>query len=229
MSDHPPLDPRLEQPGATDESLLSAHETAAAKKPGGEGGHYRLTPLILLFIFSGLIFYGGTYLNHYSGGYSADVFNETAQPSTEPAGARKIDPLVLGKRNYDQVCATCHQATGMGVEGIYPPLVGSEWVTGSPERLIRVVVHGLKGPITVAGKQYSAAAMPAFGRVPGSGYNWNDERIAAVLTYIRQQWGNTAGPIAAEQVEAIRTQEGARKEWTEAELEPFRQETTPQQ
>lgn len=221
MSEHVPLDPRLEQPGASDEALLSAHETAAAKKPS-DGGHYRLTPLALIFIFSGLIFYGATYLNHYSGAYSSEVFNETAKPTKGGAAAAKIDPLVLGKKNYTQVCATCHQASGLGVERIYPPLAGSEWVTGSPERLIRVVLHGLKGQVTVAGKSYAAAAMPAFGKVAGSGYNWNDDRIAAVLTYIRQEWGNQAGPITAEQVAAIHTKEANRKEWSQQELDPFK-------
>lgn len=221
MSEQPPVDPRLEQPGASDESLLSAHEVPPAKK-SPDTGHYRLTPLALLLVFSGLVLTAGLYLSEYSGDFSPDVFNEHAKPSTATGGAPKLDPLVLGKRNYDQVCATCHQATGMGVEGIYPPLAGSDWVTGSPERLIRVVVHGLKGPITVNGKSYSAAAMPAFGKVPGSGYNWNDERIAAVLTYIRQQWGNQAEPITAEQVAAVHTKEGNRKEWSEAELEPFK-------
>lgn len=222
MSDPSPSDPRLEQPGASDENLLTAHEPAAAKKTGGEAGRYRLMPLALLFIFSGLIFYGATYLNHFSGDYSAEVFNETAKPVKGGAAAQKMDPLVLGKRNFDQVCATCHQATGMGVEGIYPPLAGSEWVNGNPERLIRVVVYGLKGPLIVEGKTYGAAAMPAFGKVPGSGYNWNNDRIAAVLTYIRQQWGNKADPISPEQVAAVLAKEGARKEWTQQELEPFK-------
>lgn len=221
MSEPSPVDPRLEQPGASDEAVLNAHEATAAK-PTGEAGRYRLMPLALLFIFSGLIFYGATYLNHYSGEYSADVFNETAKPANAADGARKIDPLVLGKRSYDQVCATCHQATGAGVEGIYPPLAGSEWVTGNPERLIRVVAYGLKGQITVAGKNYSAAAMPAFAKVPGSGYNWNNDRIAAVLTYIRQQWGNQGEPITGDQVAAVLAKEGTRKEWSQQELEPFK-------
>jgi mono/diheme cytochrome c family protein len=79
-------------------------------------------------------------------------------------------------------------------------------------------VHGLKGPITVKGTTYSAAAMPAFGQVAGGGYNWTDERIAAVLTYIRQEWGNTGAAITTERVTEIRTKEEGRKEWTEAEL-----------
>lgn len=221
MSEQPPSDPRLEQPGASDESLLAAHEVPASKKTA-DTGHYRLLPLALLFVFSGLILYAGLYLSHYAGAYSPDIFNENAKPNSATGGPAKIDPLVLGKKNYEQVCATCHQVTGVGVEGIYPPLAGSDWVNGSPERLIRVVLHGLKGQVTVNGKPYSAAAMPAFGKVPGSGYNWNDDRIAAVLTYIRQQWGNTAGPITPEQVTAIHTLEGTRKEWSQADLEKFK-------
>lgn len=215
MSDQ--SDPRLEQPGASDENLLSVHEQALGKKPN-DGGHYRMLPLVLLFVFSGLIFYAGTYLNHYSAHYHPDIFNENAHPTNAAAEAPKIDPVVLGKRNYEQVCITCHQATGQGVPGIYPPLAGSEWVQGSPERLIRIVVYGLKGPVTVEGKEYGQAAMPVFGKVTGSGYNWSDERIAAVLTYIRQEWGNKADPITVEQVAAIHAKEGDRKEFTAEEL-----------
>ena len=218
MSDHSSLDPRIQQPGATDESLLSAHEKELAIKPD-DGGNYRMLTLVLLFVFSGLIFYAGTYLNHYSGRYHSTIFNENAHPTSATAGAAKIDPLVLGKRQYDAVCAACHQATGLGVEGVYPPLAASEWVTGSPDRVIRILLHGLKGPVTVSGKQYGAAAMPAFGRVAGGGYNWNDDRIAAVLTYIRQTWGNAAEPITPEQVAGVMGQTGDRKEWSADELQ----------
>lgn len=217
MSDQSPEDPRLPQPGASDESLLSAHEKELGRKPN-DGGHYRLLPLILLFVFSGLIFYAGTYLSHYAGHYKASVFDENAPADSGMAAAPKLDPLVLGKRSYEQVCATCHQLTGQGVAGVYPPLVGADWVNGSPDRLVRILLHGLKGPLTVNGQSYGAAAMPAFGKVPGSGYNWNDDRIAAVLTYIRQEWGNQAAAITPEQVSAILAQEGARKEWSEEEL-----------
>ncbi len=217
MSD-PSSDPRLEQSGATDASLLSAHEKQLGKKPD-DGGHYKMLPIVLLFIFSGLIFYSGTYLNRYSGHYHSEIFNEHAKPAAGGAAAAKIDPVVLGKKSYEQVCITCHQATGQGVAGIYPPLAGSEWVTGSPERVIRIVLYGLKGPLQVEGKAFGQAAMPVIGKVTGSGYNWTDDRIAAVLTYVRQEWGNKAGPITAAQVAAIHTKEGDRHEWTQEELQ----------
>jgi len=211
-------DTRLEQPGASDESLVAAHEKELARKPAADAS-YKLLPLGLLFVFSGLIFFGGTYANRFSGKYHAEIFDESALPASATAGPAKIDPLVLGKKSYEQVCATCHQATGLGVEGIYPPLAGSEWVQGTPERVIRILVYGLKGPVQVKGKTYGAAAMPRIGKVSESGYNWSDERIAAVLSYIRQEWGNNATPITPEQVSAIHTKEGDRKEWSAEELE----------
>jgi len=218
MSEQLPVDPRLEQSGATDDSLLAAHENELSKKPS-DGGHYRMLPLVLLFVFSGLVFYAATYVNFNAGHYHSDIFDENAKLTAVSAGAVKVDPLVLGKKNFQTVCATCHQATGLGVEGVYPPLAGSEWVQGSPERVIRIVLYGLKGPVTVKGKQFSAAAMPAFGKVTGSGYNWTDDRIAAVLSYVRQEWGNKAAPITADQVAAIHTKEANRKEWAQEELE----------
>lgn len=217
MSDES-LDPRLEQAGASDESLIVAHEKELAKKPSPDA-HYRLLPLVLLFLFSGLIFFGGTYLNFYSGHYHSEIYNENAEPTAGGPTVAKLDPLVLGKKSFEQVCATCHQVTGLGVPGIYPPLAGSEWVEGTPDHLIRIVLYGLKGPVHVKGTLFGAAAMPRIGKVADSGYNWSDERIAAVLSYIRQEWGNKGSAITPEQVTAIHTKEGdVRKEWSEEEL-----------
>ena len=210
-------DPRLTQAAASDESLLEAHAKAAGKQ-ADEKGHYRLLPLVLLFGFSGLIFWASTYLTRYSGHFNPTIFNENALPATGPAVAVKVDPIALGKKQYASACIACHMADGKGLPGVNPPLAGSEWVMGSEERLVRIVVHGLKGPIKVAGNEYSAAAMPVFGKVAGSGYNWSDDKIAAVLTYIRQEWGNTGGPISTDLVTAIRTKEGDRKEWSAVEL-----------
>jgi len=218
MSEEFSADPRIEQAGASDESILFAHEKEVGKKPN-DAGHYKMLPLVLLFVFSGLTFYSATYLNRYSGKYHSEIFDENAHPAAAGAAAAKVDPIVLGRKSYEQVCITCHQATGQGVEGIYPPLAGSEWVLGTPERVIRIVLFGLKGPLTVKNKQFGAASMPVVGRVTGSAYNWSDERIAAVLTYIRQEWGNKASAITPEEVAAIHTKVGDRKEWSQEELE----------
>lgn len=216
MSDPTPNDPRLEQAGASDESLLAAHEKLLGRKPD-DGAHYKLLPLALLFVFSGLIFFAGTYLNRYSVRYDAAVFDETGH-SANGVAVVKMDPMVLGKKSYEQVCITCHQDKGQGLPGTYPPLAGSEWVNGSEERLIRIVLYGLKGVVHVKGGEFNAAAMPSVGKVTGSGYNWSDEKIAAVLTYVRGSFGNTSSAITPEQVAAIHAKEGDRKEWSEDEL-----------
>lgn len=218
MSAQPPEDPRLPQAKASDDSLISAHEKASAGQPDKQA-HYRMLPLVLLFVFSGLIFYAGTYLNRYSGHFHSDIFDERQLPGQgEAEAAPKIDPIALGKKQFGLACITCHQANGEGLPNVYPPLAGSEWVQGSEERVISIVLHGLKGPVTVKGHTFNAAVMPAFGQVPGGGYNWSDEKIAAVLTYVRQEWGNKAGPIDPAKVTEIRQKEADRKEWTEDEL-----------
>jgi mono/diheme cytochrome c family protein len=102
----------------------------------------------------------------------------------------------------DGHCATCHQKTGAGLDPIYPPLANSVWVTGSEERLTKLVLHGLWGPIEVNGKTYD----PAKGIPPMTQFAalLKDEEIAAVLTYVRNSWGNQAAPVKAETVKKVR-------------------------
>jgi mono/diheme cytochrome c family protein len=219
MSTPSPSDPRVDQAAITDDALISAHEKLLGQQPD-EKARYRLLPLNLLFFFSGLIFFGGTYLGRYAGHFSPLVFNENVKHGGDAgAAAAPANPIEVGKKLFNNAaCNTCHQATGLGVPGAFPPLAGSEWVTGSEERLIRIVLHGIQGPIKVKGVDFNTP-MPAFGRVAGSGYNWSDDKIAAVLTYIRQEWGNQAGPISTEKVAEVRAKEGDHKQWTAAELE----------
>jgi mono/diheme cytochrome c family protein len=148
------------------------------------------------------------------------VYNENVKRSGGVTAAVPANPIEVGKKLFNSAgaCVSCHQASGAGLPPAFPPLVKSDWVTGSEERLIRVVLHGLQGPIKVNGVDYNSA-MPAFGRVAGSGYNWTDDKVAAVLTYIRQEWGNQAGPISTEKVAEVRAKEGDHKQWVAAELE----------
>jgi mono/diheme cytochrome c family protein len=217
MSTPPNSDPRIDQAAVTDESILAAHEHISGKQPDDKG-HYKLMPLVLLFVFSGFIFFAGTYLGHYAAWFDPKVFDEHGQPAKAGEGpaAAPVDPIVLGRTTYNQVCAACHQATGKGLPPAFPPLAGSDWVTGSEERAIRVVLYGLQGPIKVNGVDYNGV-MPATG--PGSGFNLNAEKVAAVLTYIRQEWGNSAPPVSAAKVQEIRGQLGNRGPMTAAELE----------
>lgn len=110
--------------------------------------------------------------------------------------------FVLGKEIYarDGYCSTCHQPDGRGLTASqFPPLRGTPWVTGSPERMIKIVLKGLMGPIEIAGKTYP-------GQVPMTPYEGmlDDTEVAAVVTYVRNSFGNSASPVSAEMVKAIR-------------------------
>ena len=94
-------------------------------------------------------------------------------------------------------CAACHQSTGAGMPGAYPPLAGSEWLLNNPAVPIRIVLHGLQGAITVKGQSFNNAMTPFADQL-------SDAEIAAVLTYERSNWGNNAPAVTAEQVKAIR-------------------------
>ncbi|HEX2862236.1 MAG TPA: cytochrome c, partial [Lacunisphaera sp.] len=141
------------------------------------------------------------------------VVNEHAKREKPGAtDAVQIARKVLGKPVYMNNCATCHQASGLGVPGAFPPLAASEWVTGSEERVTRIVLHGLKGPITVAGNQYDNVMAPL-------GSVLKDEQIANVLSYIRSEWGNEAPEVLPETVAKVRAETaGHSGNWTAAEL-----------
>ena len=101
-------------------------------------------------------------------------------------------------------CATCHQTHGKGLGNTYPTLVGSPWVLGSDERLTKTVLHGLWGKMTVAGKTFD----PARGTPPMTAFRslLNDAEVAAVLTFVRNTWGNKADPVSAATVKMVRQQ-----------------------
>jgi mono/diheme cytochrome c family protein len=113
-----------------------------------------------------------------------------------------------------QRCLACHQATGMGVPNAFPPLAGSEYVNGSADRMVAIIIHGLQGPITVNGAEYNSAMMPYGTNVP-----MTDEQIAAVATYTRSSWGNTGSAVSAADVARVRAATASRvTPWTVAEL-----------
>lgn len=129
------------------------------------------------------------------------------------------EQFILGKSLYEKTCAGCHQENGKGVLPIAPPLDGSEWVTGPEERLILVALHGLQGPVTVKGKVYKEPEVQPV--MPGLKGNpeFTDERLAAVLTYVRNAWSNEADAVDALKVKEIRESTIEREEpYTENEL-----------
>ena len=126
------------------------------------------------------------------------------EPPVVPLTTAQQARFDMGKLLFGGVCAACHQPHGLGLEGVAPPLVDSEWVLGSEQRLARIVLHGLTGPLSVKGRSYRLD-MPALGV-------FNDEQVAAILTYIRREWEHTAAAVEPETVKAIRSAASGRHE-----------------
>lgn len=218
MSDHPShnpvppsepeLDPRLKGIDYTEEAnIREIHESILREKSDPQDGMEPM-PLWLIAVVLVVVMFCGYYLGQYNGGFSATGFDERGGAATAgAAGAKGTAAAVdenspealakLGKRVYTTNCASCHTPTGLGVAGTYPPLAGSPWVTEKPYHLVSLVLHGLQGEIVVNGNKYNGA-MPAWGK------QLSDKQMAAVLTYVRSEWGNKAAPITPDQVAVVR-------------------------
>jgi len=201
-----------------------AHKvTASAKRelPDPTEGNQSLPPALFL-VFAGIICFAGVYLGIYHGGFQGAVFNESESTpdllsSRKPGAATSAQaPVELslveqGKAIYSN-CQPCHQASGLGIAGQFPTIVGTEYVIGSEKRLIAILLKGLGGPIKVAGATYNGA-MPAWEKA------LSDRKIAAVASYVRATWGNNAPEISEAKVAALKKQLADRSApWTEAEL-----------
>jgi mono/diheme cytochrome c family protein len=178
-----------------------------------------LEPLsIWLVVLYGLaLFLGGAYLARFSGNFSGESLDIVYGPPLirnpglgGPAGGgqqAELSQAERGKKIFSANCATCHQMTGQGAPGQYPPLAGSEYVNGGTRRLATIVLKGLTGPIKVKGQVFiTSAQMQPWEKT------LNDQKIADVLTFIRQEWGNTGGPVAPEGIAALRKEIASRTE-----------------
>jgi putative membrane-bound dehydrogenase-like protein len=133
------------------------------------------------------------------------------EPVIAPLTAEQQKRFETGKTLFLGSCAACHQSHGMGMEGLAPPLMDSEWVLGSEQRLVRIALNGLHGPIKVNGRGYNLD-MPSMGI-------FDDEQLASILTYIRREWDNTGAPVDATTVKNIRAANAKRQEaWSSDEL-----------
>ncbi|MEO6648086.1 MAG: c-type cytochrome [Chitinophagaceae bacterium] len=146
-------------------------------------------------------------------GHSAAIVNiQTQHPLNE--NDQKL--FVSGRQHYLTTCAGCHGSDGAGLNRFAPPLMESDWVVGNEKRLILVLLHGMEGPVEVDGKHYDAPdilpVMPAHSTL-------DDGSLASILTYIRNEWGNAAGPVSGRMVSTTRnTSQGRVVPWTPAEL-----------
>jgi mono/diheme cytochrome c family protein len=135
-----------------------------------------------------------------------------AKPAT-PAKPAAVASTADGKQIYATTCVACHQVTGEGLPEVYPPLAGSEWVTGDESNLLRIILHGMTGPVEVQGESFQGV-MPPWGGV------LKDADIAAVASYIRGSWGNKAAPVTTASVVKVRAAHAGRAaQWTAPELQ----------
>ena len=163
----------------------------------------RPLPWFLVMFLGAMAMWGGFYIYITPSGedsaYGDQRTIETLRPPVPVAGG---GGLVDGKLIYGGKCAACHQATGLGVPGVFPPLAASEWVTGDEKTLSHILLHGIEGELEVKGVVYKGA-MPAWNMM-------SDAELAGVMTYIRAEWGNKAAPITADTVKAEREATKAR-------------------
>lgn len=114
-----------------------------------------------------------------------------------------------GQRLFDIYCSACHQYDDQGM-GEAPPLEGAPWVVGPAERLIRIVLHGVKGRMVVGGKEYNRE-MPGFGKV------LSDSQVSAVATYVRARFGSSTAPVSEAEVQRVREEHTGRTSYWQAD------------
>jgi mono/diheme cytochrome c family protein len=179
------------------------HNETTATDPVQSQSRGPAVPIWLIVILFLLLYWGALHFDNSGGWFSAKVYApyhtlEEVQGYQPVSGGNEM--FDLGKAVYNRpTCAACHQASGQGTPGQFPPLAGSEWVNEeNPGRMIRLVLNGMQGPVTVKGQSYNNTMVA-----------WNmlsDEEVAAVITYVRQnkEWGNNASAVTAAQVKSIR-------------------------
>jgi nitrite reductase (NO-forming)/hydroxylamine reductase len=126
--------------------------------------------------------------------------DDTAVHTAEVAAASADELMARGEAAYLANCAACHQPTGVGLAGAFPPLAGSDYLQGNRKEVLAAALFGLEGPITVNGVQYDGV-MPSLGHLP-------DEDLAAAITYVFGSWDNNLAAVSVEEVAALRAELG---------------------
>ncbi len=185
----------LEKAAMQDQQVQDIHAQLMREKEEPLEG-YSPVPIALMFIFAALCFWGGVYLVSNSGGFRWDAYSPDFNPAAGAPKAVEVPLFERGAKVFRNQCAQCHQATGEGVPGVYPPLAGSEWVGGHPEIVARILINGLSGPVEVKGNTFNGT-MPTFGP---NGLNLKPKEISGVITFVRQSWGNSASDMTDEMI-----------------------------
>ena len=216
MSDAENSPQKREQEGTFDTSsdIYNIHEASFREQQLPEEGNER-GPWWLYAIIIMTFAFGFFYMGLYFGEFSAEPHllyttpQTTAEkPADKPEELSKMD---MGKNVYGRVCQTCHQANGKGVQGAFPSLHNAPLVTGDSRKLTALIQHGLQGELQREDAVYNGVMPPWKDQL-------SDEQVAAVATYVRQQFENDASKVSAETVQNIRSEHDRSVQWTESEL-----------
>lgn len=177
---------------------------------------YNPVPRVVLGLVLALVVWAVAYIFMARPDGLAGLGDQRAPETLAQGDSPQQGAAVDGRQLFIAKCQACHQASGQGLPGVFPPLAGSDWVKGEPEVTIQILLHGLNGPIEVAGATYNGA-MPAFGE------QMSDAELAAVLSFIRSEWGNASSTVEVAAVEAARKASPQRREpWSGViELQKF--------
>ena len=148
----------------------------------------------------GLLRVEGEAVDEPGGGAAGSVENGADAGAAASGDAAAMTPalqekIAAGEQVYARTCIACHQATGVGIPYLYPPLAKSDYLIADLDRAIKGLIKGQMGEMTVRGQKYNML-MPA--------QMLDDEEIAQVLTYVLHAWGNPGGEISLERVIQVR-------------------------
>jgi mono/diheme cytochrome c family protein len=209
-------------------AVARAHAAAARERPDFTvSTALRAIPLWALLPIVGVGIAAGSFVSGDNLALGPNVkgynYQLTPPPGVDGSGA-EVDEydaaiwLAKGKSQYSTVCASCHQGTGEGIAGQYPPLKNSEYVIHGETRVVAILLHGIIGQLEVNGKGYNGA-MPAQGAVK------TNKDIAQIASYVRNEWGNKGSLVYDDQVAEVRKALAARTApYTEAELKAIPQD-----
>jgi mono/diheme cytochrome c family protein len=198
----------------SDQDMVEIHSKLNVDKHPPTKG-FLIAPLVFVFVFGCLIFVCSIQLAHSTNQFQLHPPTEIVVLTEEEKESLRIERKIeSGKKVFAVRCASCHQANGLGIQGQYPPLAGSKWVTSDPALISNIILKGLKGEITVKGEVYGTSAAVNMAAVPIT-----DREIANVTTYVRSAWGNTASEITEEEVSFFRADsEDQVEQWTGTQL-----------
>jgi|GEM_PF-73411 len=218
----PPSAPLLNPDLGEQHDVGDLHAALQREQPEPKEGFEPMN-LWLVVLTGGLLFWGGYYLANYSGRFEADEYSEIPRGQAVASAAVETPEqktLRMGAQLYNN-CAACHLADGTGNAALnIPPLAGSDWVLADgPNRIIRIVLNGMSGPVKVNGQVWQGNAMNPWRKTADNPSGLADEEIAAVLSYIRSAWGNKASFVTVDEVKAVSEATKDRSEpWTEVDL-----------